>query len=288
MPGQTDTDTPTTRRIMLGGQLRQRREEAGITREEAAYLIRGSVSKLSRMERGRVQLKRRDVQDLLQLYGVADVTEQDAALSLLTESNTPAWWEHYNLEFPDWFKTYVGMEQSAAAIFTYEPMFLPGLLQTEDYARTLVTGGLPNADTETVEQWVKLRMQRQQMLDRDEPTELHAIVDESVFYRTVSDAEVQRQQWQHMLDMAERTNITFQVSPLKLDIWASHAGPFVRLAFAAEDVHGVVYLEGLTGGLFVDKPQLVAQYDAVTERIKQSALSPADSAERVRQSINAL
>ena len=132
---------PTALRILLGSQLRRLREAKGLTREEAGHLIRGSESKISRMELGRVGLRERDVADLLTFYGVEDEAARSAVMDLLLRANEPGWWHRFNDLLPSWFQTYVGLEEAASRIRTYEVQFVPGLLQTEEYARAVITAG---------------------------------------------------------------------------------------------------------------------------------------------------
>ncbi len=157
---------PTVLRILLGSQLRQLREDRGVTREDAGYAIRASESKISRMELGRVGFKERDVADLLSLYGVADEHERTALLSLAQEANAPGWWHRYGDVLPGWFQSYVGLEAAASLIRTYEVQFVPGLLQTEDYARAVILLGHAGESAEEIERRVDLRMTRQKLLAR--------------------------------------------------------------------------------------------------------------------------
>src|SRR5436305_526778 len=154
---------PTVLRILLGTQLRRLREAKGVTREDAGWEIRGSESKISRMELGRVGFKERDVADLLTLYGVHDPTERDALLNLARQANNPGWWHRYSDVLPTWFQSYLGLESSAALIRTYEVQFVPGLLQTPDYARAVIQLGHRRAPTDEVDRRVSVRMTRQEV-----------------------------------------------------------------------------------------------------------------------------
>src|SRR3954464_14795138 len=132
---------PTVLRILLGAQLRKLREGKAITREDAGWEIRASGSKISRMELGRVSFKERDVADLLTLYGVTDKAEREALLSLARQANSPGWWQQFSDIMPGWFQSYLGLEAAATLIRTYEIQFVPGLLQTPDYARAVIMLG---------------------------------------------------------------------------------------------------------------------------------------------------
>src|ERR687887_250981 len=129
---------PTARRIIVGAQLCRLREGAGITRGDAGYAIRGSESKISRLELGRVGFKERDIADLLTLYGIDQADERESFLTLARQANARGWWHQYGDLLPSWFETYLGLEQSAALIRGYEPQFIPGLLQTPEYARAVI------------------------------------------------------------------------------------------------------------------------------------------------------
>jgi transcriptional regulator with XRE-family HTH domain len=158
--------SPTALRILLGAQLRQLREAKGLTRAAAGYTIRASESKMSRLELGRVSFKERDIRDLLMLYGVEDPDQRDGLLALAKQANQPGWWHRYSDILPNWFEAYVGLEETAALIRTYEGHLVPGLLQTEEYARAVMVAGLPSRSDDEVERWLKLRMDRQELLAR--------------------------------------------------------------------------------------------------------------------------
>jgi len=167
---------PTVQRLVLGGQLHRLREQHGISAERAAEAIRGSHSKISRMEHGRVGFKERDVGDLLTLYGVTDSEERAALLNLAREANTPGWWHAYSDVLPNWLEPYVGLEAAASVLRTYEVQFVPGLLQTEEYARALIRLGQAVSDDE-IDRRAELRVSRQEILGGPNPPQLWAVVD---------------------------------------------------------------------------------------------------------------
>ena len=175
---------PTVQRLVLGGQLHRLRESRGISAEQAAEAIRGSHSKISRMEHGRVGFKERDVGDLLTLYGVTDGEERAALLNLAREANTPGWWHAYSDILPTWLEAYVGLEAAASVIRTYEVQFVPGLLQTEDYARALIRQGSAASEDE-IHRRTELRVSRQEVLRGPNPPQLWAVVDEGALRRPV-------------------------------------------------------------------------------------------------------
>jgi hypothetical protein len=260
------TSGPTVLRVGLGSTLRRLREEAGVDRETAGDTIRASVAKISRMELGRVGFKIRDVADLLTRYGVTDPVRREEFLDLARRANEPGWWHRYSDLLPSWFETYLGLEQAAAVIRTFELQFVPGLLQTPDYARAVTRLG--HTRTEEVERRVELRMRRQQVLDRDGAPTLWAVVDESALRRSVSnDRGVLRAQLDHLLEMNERPNVSLQIVPLSEGGHAAAGGSFTILRFAQPDLPDVVYLEQLTSALYLDKRSDTDHYAMVMDRL---------------------
>jgi transcriptional regulator with XRE-family HTH domain len=263
----TQRGGPTVLRIVLGSQLRRLREQKSITCEEAGEAIRASHSKISRMELGRVGFRRRDVADLLTLYGVSGEDEKAAMLSLADRANAPGWWHSYSDILPSWFEVYIGLEAAASRIRCYEVQFVPGLLQTEDYARAVTLLGHPSAPGHEVERRVGLRMRRQSLLNADEAPHLWAVVDEAVLRRPLGGVPAMRKQLQHLLDMTELSHVTLQVVPFKRGGHAAAGGPFSILRFADQDLPDVVYLEQLTSALYLDKRDDVDHYHMVMERL---------------------
>lgn len=267
------TGGPTARRLVLGSQLRRLREASGISREDAGYEIRGSGSKISRLELGRVGFKERDVADLLTLYGVTDESERGSFLELVRQSNQPGWWHRYSDLVPSWFQDYVGLEESASRIQTYEIQFVPGLLQTETYARAISSQGRPEAVEDEVERRVRLRMHRQRLFTQPNAPRLWAVIDESVLHRPIGGVEVLREQIDHLLEVIKLPTISLQVLPL--DLGRSGAeGAFTILRFAEQEIPDIVYLEHLSGALYLDKPEDVELYSKVSHRLAVDAQTP--------------
>lgn len=275
---------PTVLRIVLGSQLRRLREARGITCEEAGEAIRASHSKISRMELGRVRFRRRDVADLLSLYGVADEAERAAMLGLAERANEPGWWHSYTDILPNWFEVYIGLEEAASRIRCYEVQFVPGLLQTEDYARAVTLLGHPDAPGHEVERRVGLRMRRQSLLEGDDPPHFWAVVDEAALRRPLGGVEVMRRQLRHLIELTELPHVTLQVVPFDLGGHAAAGGPFSILRFAERDLPDVVYLEQLTSALYLDKRDEVDHYLAVMERL----CIDAEPATHIRDTLNRL
>lgn len=266
---------PTALRIMLGGQLRRLREASGVSREAAGDAIRASHAKISRLELGQVSFKERDVADLLTLYGVTDTDERESFLSLVRRANVPGWWHQYNDILPAWFEQYLGLEEAAAISRTYEVQFIPGLLQTEDYARAVITLGHPHAYPEAIERRVQLRMARRELLARPRPPTLWAVVDEAALRRPVGGRKVMHAQLRHLIEMSELPNVTVQIAPFQVGGHAAAGGPFTILRFAQPDLPDIVFIEQLTSALYLDKREDVDHYAAVMDRLCVESDSPA-------------
>jgi hypothetical protein len=279
--GGSAAGDPTVLKMLLGAQLRRLREGAGVSRDDAGYHIRASGSKISRLELGRVSFKERDVSDLLDLYEVDGLTK-DKLVQLAAEANQPPWWQRYKEVVPDWFQVYVGLEEAAALIRVYEVQFVPGLLQTEEYARAVVMQGSPNLAPEEVDSRVAVRMGRQTLFGRENPPRLWAIVDEAALRRPMGGREVLAGQLKRLIDAVGEPNITLQVMPFKYGGHAAEGGAFTIMRFPEADLPDMVYMEYLTGAHYVDKPEDVEIYAAVMERLSVAGTSP----EKTRDMLN--
>ncbi|MFB7938111.1 helix-turn-helix domain-containing protein [Streptomyces sp. NPDC004779] len=270
------------RRILLGSQLRRLRESRGITREAAGYSIRASESKISRMELGRVSFKARDIEDLLTLYGVTEETERGALLGLAREANLAGWWHSFGDVLPGWFQTYIGLEAAASLLRVYEVQFVHGLLQTEEYAHAVVARGMPGASQADIDRRVALRVERQKVLVSERAPHFHVILDEAALRRPYGDRAVMRGQLKHLIDVSEHPGVTLQVMPFSFGGHAGESGSFTMLSFPESDLSDVVYLEQLTGALYLDKREEVAQYGAVMEKLAKDSPDPAESRDLLR------
>jgi hypothetical protein len=250
------TGDPTVLRMLLGSHLRRLRESRGVSREDAGWEIRSSESKISRMELGRVGFKERDVADLLSLYGLADGEERGRLLTLARDANTPGWWQRYGGVFPNWFQSYLGLEAAAELIRTYEVQFVPGLLQTRDYARAVVLLGHEKAAYEEIERRVDLRMARQRALSRPDAPQV----------------------W-YLVEVTEVTNVRLQVIPFHVGGHAAAGGAFSILRFPDQDLPDVVYIEQLTSAMYLDKREDVEHYVKAMERLCVEAEPPDHTAE---------
>jgi len=285
-PARRDDGGSVVVRIALGAQLRRLREAAGLSREQAAYRIRASAPKISRMELGRVRFKERDVVDLLALYGVRGEAETAEFIALVRRANADGWWQHDRDLFPSWFETYLGMEQAATLVRVFEAHFVPVLLQSQEYARAVLRAGGTGAAE--VERRVAHRLQRQQVLDGPTPPRLWVVLDEAVLHRRVGGAAVMRHQLDHLLDLAARPSVTLQVAALDRPSHHWTGGPFTVLRFGATDLPDVVYLEHLNGAVYLDKPADVEDYRDLWNRLCVAVEPPPRSAELIRRIRDAL
>jgi hypothetical protein len=261
--------------MVLGAQLRSLREANAITREAAGEPIRASEAKISRLELGRVRFKERDLADLLTLYGTTDEQEREAFLALARRANTPGWWHQYSDVLPNWFERYFGLEQAASVIRTYEPQLVPGLLQTEDCARATVQLHYLQASSEEIERRVALRVARQEVLIQPGAPSLWAAIDEAAIRRPLGGQEVLRAQLRHLIEMAELPNITLQVVPFDAGGHVAIGGSFTILRFSESDLPDIVYLEQLTGAVYLDKKRDTEAYLTVMDSLCVQAASPA-------------
>jgi len=284
-PGSVEAFSgPTVLRMLLGNQLRRLREAAGITPDRAGYEIRASRSKISRMEHGRVGFKERDVADLLTLYGVSDEVTRTQMLTLAEHANSQGWWARYDDVLPDWFETYIGLEQATSLIRTYELQFVPGLFQTEEYARAVTLLGHRSAPLDEIERRVSLRVRRQEILSRQENgPKVWAVIDESALRRPLGGLNVMRTQLQHLIDMAELPQVTLQVMPFDRGGHSAAGGSFSILRFAEPDLPDVVYIEQLTGALYLDRRVEVDHYREVMNSLSAEAQTPADSEQQLKK-----
>ncbi|MEU4557673.1 helix-turn-helix transcriptional regulator [Actinoplanes sp. NPDC023936] len=284
MAGVTENDNggATVRRLQLGAHLRALRRARGVTRDEAGYRIRGSESKISRMELGKVSFKERDITDLLKLYGVEDPAEHQRVLALAREANTPSWWHAYGDVLDTWFQNYLDLEQAAELIRTYEVQFVPGLLQTDAYARAVIRLGHDHADPGEIDRRAGLRMARKQVLERPDAPRLWAVLDEAVLRRPIGGPEVLREQIQALLDVCDSPAVRLQVMPFSSGGHAAAGGAFTILRFPHEKLPDVVYIEHLTSGLYLERREEVDHYAAAFGRLSIEAEHPSRTPDLLR------
>ncbi|MER7895522.1 helix-turn-helix transcriptional regulator [Streptomyces sp. NPDC096046] len=278
---------PTLLKMLVGVQLAGFREDAGFAQDQAARAVGFSAAKLSRIEagKGRRPPTESDVRALLELYGT-DAYEASVLLKLLQRAGEPGWWQRYDKRLmPEWFDRLVGLQEAAATIRTFEIQYVPGLLQTPAYTRAVVERGLPNAPTGEVERRVELRRHRARLLSRADAPQLWAILDESVLLRVLGSTDVMREQLTHLVEMAERSNVTLQIVPLSVTNASAPAIPITYLRFGGLDLPDVVYLEHIKSANFLEDRDETEEYRIALDRLADEALKPRDSLELLRQTM---
>jgi transcriptional regulator with XRE-family HTH domain len=269
--------------MLVGARLRRLRTDKGISREQAGQAIRASEWKIHRLENGQVGFKERDVTDLLALYGVTDPQEVQAFAAIAREANTPSWWSPFGDLLPSWVRAYIDMESAASLIRTYEGQFVPGLLQTEDYQRAVTAAAHLGETSEDVERRVALRLARQGLLERTDGFRLWAVVDEAALRRPFGGPRVMRAQLGRLIEAAALPTVTLQVLPLRASAAAVMVGGFSILRFPEPDLPDVVYVEQLTGALYLDRPDDIARYVEVMNRLGVGSETPAATPKLLNQ-----
>jgi transcriptional regulator with XRE-family HTH domain len=269
--------SPTIRRRRLGAELRRHREAAGITIDVVADRLGCSPSKVSRIETGHSGARPRDVQDILDIYGVPESVTAEL-VRIAREAKQKGWWQPFSTVLNS---AYVGLEAAARSIKTYEQQVVPGLLQSEEYAIAMIRAArLGDSDAE-IEQRVHVRMARQSLLTQDDPIDLRVVLDEAVLSRPVGGDEVMRDQLMRLIAAAHRPNVVIQVLPFAAGPHAGMDGTFAILEFEEDEDADVVFAENATGGLFLEKAEELRKYRSVFETIRGTALDPEDSIEMI-------
>ncbi|MFI9241170.1 helix-turn-helix transcriptional regulator [Streptomyces sp. NPDC053086] len=273
---------PTVGQVVLGRRLLDLRERAGLKREEAARVLRVAPATVRRMEMAEVSLKIPYLQLLLKAYGVPD-DEAEVFVQLAEDANRPGWWQRFHDILPNWFSMYVSLEGAAGLIRSYEPHFVPGLLQTEDYARAVLkSGAVGQTSPDDIERHVALRMQRQALLTRPDAPRFWAVMDETALRRSVGGPEVMRAQIDKLLEATELAHVTLQVAPFVNGPHPGTYGPFVLFRFAMSELPDMVYSEYLTGAVYLDARTEVATHLEVMDRMAAQAATAQRTKEILR------
>ncbi|TDC68242.1 XRE family transcriptional regulator [Actinomadura sp. GC306] len=273
--------------MQIGARLRRMREEKGIGRAEAGRAIRGSASKMSRLELGRHGFKMRDITDLLDLYGVRDADERASLIELAEQARKPGWWQSYGEAVPSWFEQYLGLEQSASTIRNYEVQYVPGLLQTADYARAVIALEHHDAAYEGFDRRLCLRMSRQRILHRPiAPVRFWTVIDEAALRRPIGGPETMRAQIEHLIAVSEgMPNVKIQVLPFAAGGHLALGGPITIVRFAEHDLPDMVYLEQLTGARYPEG-QEAARYQEIMDLLGIRAAQPATTTAFLKDLLN--
>ncbi|MFJ6835801.1 helix-turn-helix domain-containing protein [Streptomyces sp. NPDC091209] len=261
---------PTVLRMVLGKRLRHLRERAGVSFEEAARTLEVTPLTVRRIEKAEVGLRIPYVRELLRVYGVP-AAEVDDFLTLAREANQPGWWYKYRDVLPEWFSAYVSLESEASVIRLYEPHYVPGLLQTHDYATALMRVGFPNESKDDIGRRVALRMKRQDLLAKAEAPAVWAILDETVLRRPVGGREVMRAQFDRLTEVLDMPRVRIQIMRFGVGAHPGAFGPFHHFRFGFSELPDIVYTESLVGAVYVDRPDDVVSYLEVLDRMSVQA-----------------
>ncbi|WP_329498195.1 helix-turn-helix transcriptional regulator [Kitasatospora herbaricolor] len=277
----TEESRPTVRGRRLGAELRRLRESSNRTTEDAAGALKCSRAKISRIETGAVGIRRLDLGILLDLYGVSEARSRDALEELARDSKRRGWWHDYGDTIPSAYADFLGLEGDARYIRTWQPVVLPGLLQTEQYARALLEANPAAVRPERIDQLVKIRMERKEVLVKPDAARFWAIIWEPALRCPVGGKEVQRAQLDHLGKVAELPNVTLQIVPLEVGATAGACGAFVMFGFTDSPTPGAVFLETLTSSHYLEQEAELDGYGLVFEYLRSAALNPAQSLDMI-------
>ncbi|MFD8807406.1 helix-turn-helix transcriptional regulator [Streptomyces sp. NPDC059597] len=256
------TSAPTVLRMILGRQLQERRQEAGVSLEDAARALRVTPLTIRRLEKADVALKPLYVEKLLETYG-SDATEIAEFVAFADRANEPGWWHTYRDVLPSWFSAYVSLETGARTLRTYEPHYVTGLLQTHSYARAVLAGGFPNDNDADLERRVGLRLRRQALLEKADAPTLWVVMEEAVLHRVVGGAEVMREQIDRLLEVSELEHVSVDIVPFTAGAHVGACAPFTYFRFEEPELPDVVYSEILSGAMYLDqRAEVVAHLEA--------------------------
>ncbi|MEU8581510.1 helix-turn-helix domain-containing protein [Streptomyces abikoensis] len=272
----TKRQMPTVRLRRLAAELRRLRAGADLTREDVAEQTGINTATLYRIETARVRPQRRTLVALLNLYGVRE-SQRDEVLALSEGASVQGWLRPYHSELPEEYTAYISFEAEARAVQNYESLFVPGLLQTEDYARAVIKGVLPMASAREIEQRVQARVERQAVLVKDDPLHLWAIMDEAALRRMVGGRDVMHKQLQHLTAVAQEPHMTLQVIPFGAGAHAGMPGSFVLMSFPEAEDPEIVYIDSMAGDLFLEAEADIRRYGAIFDNLRAVALSPDDT-----------
>ncbi|MFB6677853.1 helix-turn-helix domain-containing protein [Streptomyces sp. NPDC057684] len=262
---------PTVRRRRLGQELRRLRELKGMTAEEVAERLLVSQSKISRLENGRRSISQRDVRDLCGVYEVEDHRIVDSLMQMAKDSRQQGWWHSFG-DIP--YSVYIGLETDAASLRVYDPQVVPGLLQTRAYAETLITGALPETTPTDIDKRVQVRVRRQERIAApDNPLRLWTVLDESALRRVVGSRAVMREQLEHLVEQSQLPHVTVQVIPFDMGAHPGLNGQYAILEFPDAADSSVVYIEGVTSDLYLEKANDVQKYSVMYEHLRAQALN---------------
>ncbi|MBQ1076068.1 helix-turn-helix transcriptional regulator [Micromonospora sp. C31] len=274
---------PTVRLRRLAAELRSLRTAAGLTRDEVSEQTGINPATLYRIETAKVRPQRRTLMAMLDKYGVTDEDKRSELIALSRQAAQLGWLQAYESELPELYTTYISFEAEARSVRNYESLFVPGLLQTENYARAVIRGVLPLATDADVQARVEARMQRQESLRKAEPLRLWAILDEAVLHRLTGGPAVMAEQLDALVSAAGQPNVTLQVIPFTSGAHAGMPGSFVVMDFPDPADPALVYVDSMAGDLFLEREADVRRYTSTFEHLRATALDPTSSIKLIQE-----
>ncbi|MBF6043785.1 helix-turn-helix domain-containing protein [Streptomyces sp. NRRL B-1677] len=271
---------PTVLRVVLGKRLHDLREKAGLSYEEAGRALDVTHAIVRRMEKAEVGLKLPYVEKLLRVYGVTDAAEVEGFLDLAREANRPGWWHRFRDVLPEWFSAFVSLEGEANLIRAYEPHYVPGLLQTERYARAVLRAGMPHAPEADIERAVAVRRERQSLLTREGAPLLWVVMDETVLRRPIGGPDIMREQVSRLAEATTLPNVRLQIMPFAAGPHPAMYGPFHIFRFPLPELPDIAYAENLVGASYFDQREDVSAFLEALDRMCAQA-APAQTTEAV-------
>ncbi|MFE2557935.1 helix-turn-helix domain-containing protein [Streptomyces sp. NPDC059352] len=262
---------PTVRRRRLGQELRKLREAKNMTAEQVAERLLVSQSKISRLENGRRSISQRDVRDLCGVYEVEDERMVDSLMQMAKDSRQQGWWHAFG-DIP--YSVYIGLETDAESLRMYESQIIPGLLQTPAYAEAVISGAMPESTPTDIDKRVTVRTRRQERIrDEERPLRLWAVIDEGALHRIVGSRQLMVQQLEHLIEQSHLPHVTVQVIPFEMGAHPGISGQYSILEFPDTSDSSVVYIEGVTSDLYLEKAQDVGKYSVMYEHLRAQALN---------------
>ncbi|KAB1156369.1 helix-turn-helix domain-containing protein [Micromonospora sp. AMSO12t] len=274
---------PTVRLRRLAAELRSLRTAAGLTRDEVSEQTGINPATLYRIETAKVRPQRRTLMAMLDKYGVTDEDKRSELIALSRQAAQLGWLQAYESELPELYTTYISFEAEARSVRNYESLFVPGLLQTENYARAVIRGVLPLATDADMQARVEARMQRQESLRKTEPLRLWAILDEAVLHRLTGGPAVMAEQLDALVSAAGRPHVTLQVIPFTSGAHAGMPGSFVVMDFPDPADPALVYVDSMAGDLFLEREADVRRYTSTFEHLRATALDPTSSIKLIQE-----
>lgn len=274
--------SPTMRRRRLAADLRQLRQEANLTIDDVAARLKWQSSKISRVETRKIGINTLDLRKLLDVYEITDRAQREALIELARRATERGWWQAYGTAIPSEYATLIGLEEEASLIRSYEPELIPGLLQTEAYARAVIRACRPKDTSDEIDRRVEVRLARQQILANDDPPRVRIVLSEGAVRRRVGGAEVMREQLLHLATNRDRSNVMIQVLPFSAGEHPAMVGSFAILDFPEVFDLGAVYIENMASAMTLEKASDLEMYADAFEQVQAQALGPKESRDMLK------